>query len=81
MLDENTVLRTNSRANVNVKFIFRPEFILPGTICLFRDGTCRGMCRINSTVPFTQDTFVQQFRSKTSKKRLNRKLAKITKIY
>lgn len=56
MMDEEKVLRTNSKQKINVKFLQRPEFILPGTYFMFRDGKTKGMGRINGGVPFYEDS-------------------------
>lgn len=50
-LPDNLVLRTDNTANLNVKFMFRPEFLLPGTYFMFRDGRTKGMGKIKSIVP------------------------------
>ncbi|QGR54176.1 GTP binding translation elongation/initiation factor [Moumouvirus maliensis] len=55
-LDEDTVLRSNSRTNLNIKFVGRAEFILPGTIFMIREGNTKGMGKIKYGTPFTEDT-------------------------
>lgn len=54
-LDSEMLLRSNSKQNINAKFLLRPEFILPGHLFMFRDGRTKGMGRINSIIPFQQD--------------------------
>jgi elongation factor 1-alpha len=54
-IKDDIILRTNSKQNIDVKFLRRPEFILPGTLFLFRDGRTKGMGRINSGITFTED--------------------------
>ena len=56
-ITDEKILRTNSKENINVKFVSRPEFILPGTLFMFRDGRTKGMGRINSGIPFMEDTY------------------------
>jgi len=56
-IDSEKILRTNSKENIGVKFVSRPEFILPGTLFMFRDGRTKGMGRVISITPFSEDTF------------------------
>lgn len=56
-IPDEKILRTNSKENINMKFVSRPEFILPGTLFMFRDGRTKGMGRVNSGIPFTEDTY------------------------
>ncbi len=56
-IEADKVLRTNSKENVTIKFLSRPEFILPGTLFMFRDGKTKGMGRIHHGIPFTDDKF------------------------
>ena len=37
------VLRTGDKALVEFKFIVRPEFLIPGSRLLFREGTTKGV--------------------------------------
>ena len=79
-INDEQVLRTGSRENINVKFLLRPEFILPGTLFMFRDNRTKGMGRINSGIPFTEDTFEPLTRNKKMrKKRSERKKDKLEK--
>ncbi|AFX92850.1 putative GTP binding translation elongation/initiation factor [Megavirus courdo11] len=55
-LEENTILRSNSRTNLNIKFVRKPEFILPGTIIMIREGNTKGMGKIRFGIPYTEDT-------------------------
>ena len=55
-IPDDVVLRTNSKENVTVKFLQRPEFVLPDTIFFFRDGKLKGMGKILQSVPFYEDT-------------------------
>jgi GTPase len=41
-------LRTGERANVTFKFVYFPEFILPGSTFLFREGRAKGVGKILS---------------------------------
>jgi elongation factor 1-alpha len=79
IMDENKILRTNSRENVKVKFMRRPEFILPGTFFMFRDGHTKGMGRVNTCIPFMEDTPEPLFRIKKSHKRSEKKSKSIVK--
>jgi GTPase len=49
-------LRTGERANVGFKFVYFPEYILPGTTLLFREGRAKGVgkvlsCKYVTTAP------------------------------
>jgi elongation factor 1-alpha len=44
-------LRTGDRADVCIKFIQRPEFILPSSRLILREGTSRGVGKILRTIP------------------------------
>ncbi len=79
-IPDDILLRTNSKQNINIKFIQRPEFILPGTLFMFRDGRTKGMGRVNSGVPFTEDTFEPNTKvKKGNRKRAERKKARAEK--
>lgn len=54
-LGSDKVLRSNSKENIDIKFMIRPEFILPGTLFMFRDGKTKGMGKIISGTTFTLD--------------------------
>lgn len=55
-LDDGVVLRScDKKTTIAIKFLQRPEFMLPGNYFVFRDGHVRGMGKITSTIPFTQD--------------------------
>lgn len=80
IMDDEKVLRTGDRATIKMKFIFHPEFILPGTVFLFRDSHCKGIGRITSIVPFTEDSLDPLNRIKKNKKsRAERKKEKMEK--
>lgn len=49
------VLRTNTKENINVRFVYRPEFILPGSYFMFREGRTRGMGKIISTTSYIEN--------------------------
>ena len=72
-IKDDQVLRTNSKENINVKFVSRPEFILPGTLFLFRDGRTKGIDRINSGIPFSEDSPEPIGRSKNKSRRSERR--------
>ena len=80
-IKDDLLLRTNSKENIDIKFIQRPEFILPGTYFMFRDGRTKGMGRVSTGIPFTEDTLeTLSKRNKTrSTKRSERKKAKAEK--
>lgn len=63
-IKDNVILRTNSKENINIKFIQHPEFILPGTLFMFRDGHTKGMGRVNSGIPFMDDFIEPTIRAK-----------------
>lgn len=46
ILPEESVMRSNSRASIVIQFMYRPEFVLPGTYFMFRDGRTKGMGRV-----------------------------------
>ena len=77
-IEDNIILRTNSKENITIKFTQRSEFILPGTLFMFRDGRTKGMGRINSVVPYTEDTLEPILRNrrhrlkKSERKKLRR---------
>lgn len=75
-IKNNIILRTNSKENIDIKFMQRPEFILPGTLFMFRDGRTKGMGRVNSVIPYTEDTLDPIFRTRRQrlKKSERRKL-------
>jgi elongation factor 1-alpha len=76
-IPDDILLRTNSKQNINIKFIQRPEFILPGTLFMFRDGRTKGMGRVNCGTPFTEDTLESITRTKKgNRKRADRKKAR-----
>ena len=80
-IDADKVLRTNSRENINIKFLFRPEFILPGTLFMFRDSKTKGMGRINYGVPFTEDTPELLTKNRRgNRKRSEKKQIKLEKV-
>jgi elongation factor 1-alpha len=78
---EGQMLRTNSKENIDIKFMQRPEFILPGTLFMFRDGRTKGMGRINSGIPFTEDSIDPIIRRKVrnAEEKKNKPIVKLTK--
>lgn len=56
IMDDQAVLRTNSRATLDIKFILKAEFMLSGTYFMFRDDRTKGMGRVNSCIPLSEDT-------------------------
>lgn len=79
-IGDNKILRTNSKENINVKFISRPEFILPGTLFMFRDGRTKGMGRVLSIVPFQEDTLEPLKRNKKRPSKSERRKIKAERI-
>jgi elongation factor 1-alpha len=76
-IKDDVLLRTNSKENIIIKFLQRPEFILPDTLFMFRDGRTKGMGKVISTIPFTEDVLETTIRSKKgSRKRSERKKIK-----
>jgi elongation factor 1-alpha len=49
LIDDNTILRSNSRENLNIQFTQRSEFILPESLFVFRDGRTKGVGLIKKT--------------------------------
>lgn len=74
-IEEEKILRTNSKENINIKFLCRPEFILPGTLFMFREGRTKGIGRINYVVPFKEDKYepIKKNRRKNHKRFINKK--------
>lgn len=54
-IEDDQVLRTGSKEDVIIKFLQRPEFLLPGSLFMFRDGRCKGLGKVNLTIPFLED--------------------------
>lgn len=50
-LGDGVTLQSNSQADVDIRFMLHPEFILPNTKFLFRDGRTKGIGRIIATTP------------------------------
>lgn len=53
-MPSDVVLRTNCRQNIDMEFMIGPEFILPGSYFMFRDGNTKGMGLINATIPMNK---------------------------
>lgn len=47
---DNGVLRSNDRASVTFKFMYRPELIHPGQTFMFREGETRGVGKVVSVI-------------------------------
>jgi len=79
---EEKILRTNSKENIDITFLRRPEFILPGTFFTFRDGRTKGMGRITNGTPFIEDITEQNTHStkmKGNSKRFEKKSKQLSK--
>lgn len=48
IIPDDVAMRCNSRQTITIRFMYRPEFILPGAYFMFRDGRTKGMGRIKS---------------------------------
>lgn len=80
-MTDDIVLRTNSKENITIKFLQRPEFVLPDTLFMFRDGRTKGMGKVIKTIPFIEDTLDPITRNKrNTRKRSKRKKAKEMKL-
>jgi GTPase len=49
--EERNVLRTGGRARVRFRFLRFAEFIVPGSVLLFREGTAKGVGRVSEIFP------------------------------
>ncbi|AYV84951.1 MAG: putative GTP-binding translation elongation/initiation factor [Satyrvirus sp.] len=78
-MNDSTTLRINSREVIDVKFLIHPEFVLPGTYFMFRDGRTKGMGRVNSGIPFINDTPEPPTRKKKNIRRSERKKLRLEK--
>lgn len=79
-IPDDILLRANSKQNINIKFVQRPEFILPGTLFMFRDGRTKGMGRVNYGIPFMEDTLEPNTKvKKGNRKRSERRKMRIEK--
>jgi elongation factor 1-alpha len=76
IMESEQLLRSNLRANINVKFMVRPEFLLPGTLFMFRDGRTKGMGKVTKIIPFREDVLEPVTRiRRATRKRSERKKA------
>lgn len=75
IIENNVTLRANSKKNINVKFMQRPEFILPGTLFMFREGKTKGMGRILSGTPYVNDSAESNIKYRNGNKRADRRRA------
>lgn len=64
IIDKDKILRSNSRENIKIKFVQRPEFILPGTIFMFRDRKTKGIGKIIDTLNYKLEEPDQKLRKK-----------------
>lgn len=46
IIPDGMVMRCNSRQTITIRFMYRPEFLLPGAYFMFRDGRTKGMGRV-----------------------------------
>jgi len=73
-------LRTGSRADIGIRFISRPEFILPHTMFMFRDGKTKGLGKILTITPFMEEKKDETLlESVSSKKRLRHRNDKLVR--
>ena len=54
-IEGDKVLRTGSKEDIKIRFVARPEFLLPNTMMVFRDGRCKGLGKILSITPFHEE--------------------------
>lgn len=55
ILNSDQVLKMNDEAEVSFRFLSHPEFIEPGMMLFFREGTTRGVGTVTSIIPFVDD--------------------------
>lgn len=48
------VLRSHSRENLDIILLSRSEFILPGSVFMFRDGKTKGMGVVKTIIPYSK---------------------------
>lgn len=77
-IENDKVLRTGSKEDLTLKFLQRPEFILPDTLFMFRDGRVKGLGKtFQISKPFFEDTAEPVMRKKKgNRKRADRKVSK-----
>ena len=46
------ILRTGDRANVTFRFAYKGEYIVPGSMMLFREGSAKGVGKITRIVEY-----------------------------
>jgi elongation factor 1-alpha len=51
-VNKDQVLRTGNRAEVEIQFLYRPEFIEVGTVFFFREGRTKGIGEVTKVLPF-----------------------------
>lgn len=57
IINDDEILRTGSRGDITIKFLLRPEFILPDTLFMFRDGKTKGGGKVKTILlPFNEDS-------------------------
>lgn len=49
------LLRTGDKGHVKFKFMYRPEYLRPGTTILFREGRTKGLGVVSKVTPPTSD--------------------------
>lgn len=55
VLDMNRdLLRTGDKGHIKFKFMYRPEYLKPGTTILFREGRTKGLGVVTQVVPIGQ---------------------------
>ncbi len=45
------LLRTGDKGHIKFKFMYRPEYLKPGTTILFREGRTKGLGVVSSVGP------------------------------
>lgn len=54
-MEKETYLNSNQKAEIDIQFSLRPEFVLPGSYFMFRDGKTKGMGKVMSIEPITRN--------------------------
>ena len=49
------LLRTGDKGHVKFKFMYRPEYLKPGTTILFREGRTKGLGVVTQVTPPTSE--------------------------
>lgn len=47
------LMRTGDKGHIKFRFMYRPEYLKPGTTILFREGRTKGLGVVSSVMPPT----------------------------